>query len=136
MHRAFARSIVVGTLAVTMFTGTALAHECFVISRSDTGDIAAGSNSQAWATLGTLEDLFGFIGDFLGLPPLSNAQLAWAVDAAEEAGLPSQLTLFGRLTIAEGTPAMVMHAADGRGIDHIFDWGPVLIGIYQDALTH
>ena len=136
MRRAFARSIVVGTLAATMITGTAFAHECFVISRSDTGDIAAGGHSQAWETLGTLEDLFGFVGDFLGAPPLSDAQLAWAVDAAREAGLPSQLTLFGRLTIAEGTPAMAMHSADGQGIDHLFDWGPVLIGIYQDALTH
>jgi hypothetical protein len=136
MRRAFARSIVVGTLAATMFTGTALAHECFVISRSDTGDIAAGANSQAWATVGTLDDLFVYIGGLLGLTPLSDAQLAWAVDAAQEAGLPSQLTLFGRLTIAEGTPAMVMHAADGHGIDHLFDWAPVIIGIYQDALTH
>ena len=136
MRRAFARSIVVGTLAATMITGTALAHECFVISRSDTGDIAAGGHSHAWATLGTLEDLFGFVGDFIGAPPLSDSQLAWAVDAAKEAGLPSQLTLFGRLTIAEGTPAMVMHSADGQGIDHLFDWGPVLIGIYQDALNH
>ena len=136
MRRAFARSIVVGTLAATMITGTALAHECFVISRSDTGDIAAGGHSQAWETVGTLEDLFVFVGGLLGLPPLSDAQLAWAVDAAEEAGLPSQLTLFGRLTIAEGTPAMAMHSADGQGIDHLFDWGPVIIGIYQDALTH
>jgi hypothetical protein len=136
MRRVFARSIVVGTLAATMITGTALGHECFVISRSDTGDIAAGANSQAWVTVGTLDDLFVYVGGLFGLPPLSEAQLAWAVDAALEAGLPSQLTLFGRLTIAEGTPAMAMHAADGQGVDHLFDWGPVLIGIYQDALTH
>ena len=58
MRRAFARSIVVGTLAATMITGTALAHECFVISRSDTGDLAAGGHSKAWATVGTLDDLF------------------------------------------------------------------------------
>ena len=93
-------------------------------------------HSQAWASLGTLEDLFGLVGDFLGAPPLSDAQLAWAVDAAQEAGLPSQLTLFGRLTIADDTPAMTMHSADGQGIDHLFDWGPVLIGIYLDALAH
>ena len=67
MRRAFARSIVVGTLAATMISGTALAHECFVISRSDTGDIAAGGHSQAWATVGTLDDLFVYIGGLLGL---------------------------------------------------------------------
>jgi hypothetical protein len=106
------------------------------VSRSDTGDIAAGSHAKVWATLGTLEDLFGFVGSFLGLPPLSDTQMAWAVDAAEAAGLPAQLTIFvGNHTLAEGTPAMEMHAADGTGVDHIFDWGPVLIDIYVAALS-
>jgi hypothetical protein len=136
MRRLIARSVLVASIAAGLVSGTALGHECFVVSRSDTGDIAAGSHAQAWETLGTLEDLFGFVGSFLGLPPLSDTQLAWAVDAAEDAGLPAQLTLFvGNHTLAEGTPAMEMHSADGTGVDHIFDWGPVLIDIYLEALT-
>ena len=75
------------------------------------------------------------VGDFLGAPPLSDAQLARWMPPRKRA-LPSQLTLFGRLTIADDTPAMTMHSADGQGIDHLFDWGPVLIGIYLDALAH
>ncbi len=137
MRRLIARSILVGSIAAGLVSGTALGHECFVVSRSDTGDIAAGSHARVWATLGTLEDLFGFVGPFLGLPPLSDTQMAWAVDAAEEAGLPAQLTLFvGNHTLAEGTPAMKMHAADGTGVDHVIDWFPVLVDIYLEALTH
>ena len=137
MHRVIARSILVASIAATSISGTVLGHECFVASRSDTGDIAAGSHAKVWATVGTLEDLFGFVGSFLGLPPLSDTQLAWAVERAREAGLPNQFTIFsGNHTIAEGTPAMETHAADGKGIDHLFDWLPVISGIYVDALGH
>jgi hypothetical protein len=137
MRRLIARSVLIACIAAGSLSATAFGHECFVVSRSDTGDIAAGSHAQVWATLGTLEDLFGFVGSFLGLPPLSDTQMAWAVEAAEDAGLPAQLTLFvGNHTLAEGTPAMEMHAADGTGVDHVFDWGPVLIDIYLEALTH
>jgi hypothetical protein len=137
MLRVIARSVLVAFIAAGSLSATAFGHECFVISRSDTGDIAAGSHARVWATLGSLEDLFGFAGSFLGLPPLPDRQLAWAVDAAEEAGMPAQVTLFvGNHTLAEGTPAMEMHAADGTGIDHVIDWFPVLIGIYLDALSH
>jgi hypothetical protein len=137
MRRILGRSIVAGAIAASVLSGTVLGHECFIVNRSDTGDLAAGSNSRVWATLGSLGDLFGFVGEALGLPALSDGQLAWAVDAAEAAGLPAQLTIFiGPITIAEGTPAMEMHASDARGVDHIFDWGPVLIGIYVDALNH
>ena len=115
MRRVLARSILAGALAAAVVSGTTLGHECFVVSRSDTGDIAAGGHAQVWATLGTPADVFPFVGSFLGLPPLSDAQLAWAVDVAVDAGFPSQLTIFtGNLTIGEGTPAMEMHAADGQ----------------------
>jgi hypothetical protein len=137
MRQVLARAILAGAIAASVVSGTALGHECFIVSRSDTGDLAAGGNSRAWATLGSLADLFRFVGEALGLAPLSDQQLVWAVDAAEAAGLPSQLTIFvGRHTIAEGTPAMEMHAADAQGVDHIYDWGPVLIAIYLDALNH
>jgi hypothetical protein len=109
MLRVIARSVLIASIAAGTLSATALGHECFVISRSDTGDIAAGSHAKVWATLGTLEDLFGFVGSFLGLPPLSDTQLAWAVE---------------------------MHAADGTGVDHVIDWFPVLIDIYLDAFAH
>ena len=136
MYRIVTRSILAGTLAATLLTGTALGHECFVASRSDTGDIAAGSNAKVWLTVAGLGDLFTFAGEELQLPALSEDQLAWAVEQGLEAGMPNQFTIFvGTHTIAEGTPAMDRHAADGKGIDHAFDWLPVVVAIYQQALA-
>lgn len=135
MNRIVTRSILAGTLAATLVTGTALGHECFVISRSDAGDVAAGSHAKVWLTIADLGGLFTFVGENLKLPTLSEDQLAWAVDRGLEAGMPSQFTIFvGNHTIADGTPAMDKHGADGKGIDHAFDWLPVVVGIYQQAL--
>lgn len=137
MRRLLVRSILAGSLAATLLTGTALGHECFVASRSDTGDIAAGSHSKVWFTVATLPEVFTFVGELLELPALSDGQLAWAVEAGRDAGLPNQLTFFvGNHVIAEGTPAMDKHSADGRGIDHAFDWIPVIASIYAEALAH
>lgn len=53
-----------------------------------------------------LEDIRVFIGDEGGTA-LSPSQLTWAVEAARQAGLPNQFTIFiGNHTIGEGTPAV------------------------------
>ncbi len=136
MHRVLTRSILAGTLAATMLAGTALGHECFVVSRSDTGDIKAGSNAKVWLTVAELAGLFELAGaEILQLPPLTEDQMDWAVEQGLEAGMPSQFTIFiGKKTIAEGTPAMDRHGADAKGIDHAFDWLPVVAEIYLAAL--
>jgi hypothetical protein len=130
------RSLLAGTLAATMAAGTALGHECFIASRSDTGTIAAGTHSRSWLYVGSLRLLFGFLSEEAGLPPLSPSQLDWAVDAAKAAGMPNEFSIFvGRRTIAEGTPAMDKHGADGRGVDHLGDWFPTAVEIYTEALA-
>jgi hypothetical protein len=137
MRRILARSILAGTLIATLGAGTALGHECFIASRSDTGTVTAGTHSRVWLYIGSLPDLFGFLPDETGLPPLSDSQLAWAVDEARAAGMPNEFSVFvGNHTIAEGTPAMGKHAADGKGVDHLGDWFPAAVGIYLDALAH
>ena len=136
MRRVLARSVLLGSMAAALVSGVALSHECFIISRSDTGDLAAGSHSRVWLTVATLEDVFVFIGEEGGVA-LSVSQTTWAVDAARQAGLPNQFTIFiGSHTITEGTPAAERHASDGKGVDHVTDWFPVLIGIYFEALAH
>ena len=133
MRRVLVRSILIGTLAATLVSGSALAHECIVISRSETGNVAAGTHSARWLAVATIEELF--TGPFLVPVPLEGAQLDWAVDQAGEAGLPETFTIFvGAKTIADGTPAMERHSQDGKGIDHAFDWFPTIIAIYQEAL--
>lgn len=135
MRTVFTRAVLAGSLAAVLLTGTAFGHECFVASRSDTGNLAAGSHSQRWLTVASLEELFTDPEFFPA--PLTGSQLEWAVAAAQAAGLPNEFTIFvGNHTIAEGTPAMEKHAMDGKGIDHALDWFPVIIGIYQEALGH
>jgi hypothetical protein len=107
-----------------------------VASRSDTGDIASVSHAQVWATLGSLTNLFEIRGPVPRHPPLSDSHLPWAIETAEGAYLPDQLTIFvGTHTIGEGTPATEMLAADRNGIDHIINWCPVIARIYIDALS-
>jgi hypothetical protein len=135
MRRVLARSLLLGSMAAALISGVALGHECFIASRSDTGDLAAGSQSSAWLTVATLEDVFGFLGEEGGTA-LSPSQTTWAVEAARKAGLPNQFTIFvGNHTIGEGTPAVEKHAADGKGLDHVSNWFPVLIAIYFEALA-
>ena len=134
MRRVLARSILLGSMAATLVSGVALGHECFIASRSDPGDIAAGSHSKAWLTVATLEDVFVFIGQEGGAD-LTPSQMTFAVEAARQAGLPGQFTIFiGSHTLTEGTPASERNASNGRGVDHVSDWFPVLIGIYFEAL--
>jgi hypothetical protein len=134
MRRVLVRSLLLGSMAATLVSGVALGHECFIASRSDAGDLAAGSHSKVWLTVATLEDVFGFVEEEGGVA-LSESQMAWAVNAAREAGLPNQFTIFvGNHTINEGTPAAERHAGDGKGVDHVTNWVPVLIGIYLEAL--
>ena len=135
MRRVLARSILLGSMAAALVSGLALGHECFIISRSDAGDLAAGSHSRAWLTVATLEDVFVFIGEEGGAA-LSPSQMTFAVEAARQAGLPNQFTIFiGSHTLTEGTPAAERDAGNGTGVDHVSDWFPVFIAIYFEALA-
>jgi hypothetical protein len=135
MRRVLARSLLLGSMAAALVSGVALGHECFIISRSDTGDLAAGSHAKVWLTVATLEDVFVFIGDEGGAA-LSASQMTWAVAAARQAGLPDQFTIFvGSRTISEGTPAAEMHGGDGNGVDHVSNWFPIFVEIYFAALA-
>ena len=135
MRRVLARAVLLGSMAAALVSGVALGNQCYIVSRSDAGDIAAGSHSRVWLTVATLEDVFVFIGEEGGAA-LSSSQLAWAVDAAQQAGLPNQFTIFiGSHTINEGTPAAERHSANGKGVEHVTDWFPVLVAIYFEALA-
>ena len=135
MRRVLARSVLLGSILATLISGTVLGHECFIASRSDTGDLAAGSHAKAWLTVATLEDVFVFIGDEGG-QQLSAPQMTFAVNAARQAGLPGLFTIFvGKHTISDGTPNADRNAANSRGLEHVSAWFPMLIGIYFEALA-
>lgn len=121
-------------LALTVVTvGTAAAHECFNISRSDRGNAAVFEHSPNWVSIGTLSELYSTPPD-PSLPALTPAQVEWAVAEAKALGLPDSITIFTGHTLADGTPALARHGGDGRGIDSFVDWLAPLIDIYIRAL--
>ena len=81
------------TLATAVFgvfgAGPALAHECFVASRSAQGDASVASHSNAWELV-TLDTV---LTEFIGLPQ----PLADCVEAnADEFGIPSSFVFGGK----------------------------------------
>ena len=66
MHHLIRRAAIVAgatTTAIAMTAGSAIAHECYIANRSDKGNEAAGSHSQAWYTVDVSRDLFGSLVD-------------------------------------------------------------------------
>ena len=136
MSARFTRSLLLAMALTIGASGVASAHECINASRSDRGNLMAGTHASRWVYIGTLEELLATAPE-PGAPVLTPAQQEWALGAAQAAGVPSSFAVFiGNHTIAEGTPAMDMHGANGRGIDHFSDWFPVLLEIYVEALQH
>lgn len=60
MRRVLARSVLAGSMTAALISGVALGQECFIVSRSDTGDLAPGGVDGPFDLLvdyGTLDDL-------------------------------------------------------------------------------
>ncbi|WP_353953133.1 hypothetical protein V6K52_06785 [Knoellia sp. S7-12] len=78
------------TAAIGLATATtAAAHECFNASRSDQGNLKAGSNSQAWFTLVVADAIAGDVEDGF----LTPAQGACVTAAYAATGAPSSFTI-------------------------------------------
>jgi hypothetical protein len=109
------------------------AHECIIQNRSAQGNAMAAEHSPKWGVL-TLDDIFGFIlPEVLSAPPLTPDQQAWAVQQAEDAGIPYSFVSRTDKTIGDGSRNP--NLADGKGLDHLADlYGDQLAGIYFAAL--
>lgn len=134
MIRRFMVSLALGATLLTAGAPAVLGHECYIANRSAAGD-AGALHSGVWARI-TLADIFGFINELVGGPPLSQSQITWAVDAAVAAGLPSDgWVVRSDKVIGEGSANP--NLANGKGLDHLADsFGPQLVGIYFAALGH
>lgn len=117
-------------------TGVASAHECFVANRSAQGN-AGAAHSANWYTL-ELAELYSHAHDFLGGRPLTEAEIATALEMATERGIPTSFTVFEKFTIprsVEDLEDMTSKSADGKGIDHFFvAYGDQIIGIYFELV--
>jgi len=123
----------VGLLATGV--GAASAHECFIANRSAQGN-AGASHSANWYTL-QMSDLFSEAHLFFGGDPLTEEQLAWALEQTEAQGIPLSVTMFERFTIPRSVDeleGLSTKSGDGKGVDHFFaSYGDALFGIFSAA---
>ncbi len=113
MHRMIRRAMTttaatVGALA--MFSGTALAHECYIATKTTNGPKSAN-----WfhVTAADAAVMFG------GLVVECAEQLDAGEAALRDAGLPLSIKVFTRFTLAEKAPAKV--TSDNKGLEHFGD---------------
>ena len=134
--RVLVRSLALALALAAIPLASVAAHECIVVNRSDTGNEHA-SGSGRWFTL-TLNQLFSETEDF-GLPDLTEAQVDYAVNASQQAGVPSSFTFRTDKTIAGEAPGFEAtgKGTDGKGVDHFFEvYGDTLIGALFAALQN
>ena len=134
------RVLVRSTALALVMTGVPLtaaaAHECIVANRSDTGNEHAG-NSNAWISV-TLTGLFEETEHF-GLPDLTPAQVAFAVELARSTGVPDAFTFRSDKLLGGHGAGWEKHgkATDGKGVDHFFEiYGERILGALFAALEN
>lgn len=135
MIRRTTTTLALAAALVVSGAGAASAHECYVANRSDKGN-AGASNSANWYTLQVAE-LYSSVHFFmpeLFPQPLTEAQVAHAVELTAEAGVPTSFTVFEKFTIPKSMDEASAKSSDGKGIDHFFTgYGEQLIGIALEA---
>jgi hypothetical protein len=134
--RTVVRSLVLALALGTVPLATVAAHECVVVNRSAMGNLHAVV-SGVWMTV-TLHDIYEETERF-GLPDLTEAQVAYAVDLASASGVPDSFTFRSDKTLLEDASGWQKgdHATDGKGIDHFFDvYGDRIIGALFAALAN
>ena len=136
MLRRIASASLLSLLILAVGASSAFAHECFNASRSAQGNTGA-QHSDNWFNLST-EFVFTVILPEESGIELTADQLAWALDQADAAGIPSGFVIRSDKTIgvnANGvTPGFAKNGGDGRGIDHAVDaYGDQLFGIFLAA---
>ena len=133
--------VVAGTVFFVSTAGAALAHECMVVNRSQTGEQAVG-NSPMWLSedMATHESYIFVFGVF-GVTP-TVGMLDEAVALHLEQGLQRWAAFFNGHTLltnpktGEDNPAGAKKSGDGKGVDHWSDTelGQAMIAIAASLL--
>jgi hypothetical protein len=110
----------------------AFAHECINSSRSDKGNTASGSHSQAWFTLHVTDAIAGDVESGL----ITAEEGECVLEAYEDTGAPMSFTIHVKGangndgTLAANNPNEGL-MANGKGIDTLFAaHGEAIIGSY------
>ena len=133
MHRlasGLGRSIALAAALCLATATTAAAHECYNASRSEQGNLKAGSQSNAWFTLVVADAIAEEVAEGL----YDEATGECVLDAYEASGAPASFTvkvIGGKDGLIAGGVTNHEILSNGKGIDHIFAaYGETIIGAY------
>ena len=134
--------VVAGTVFLVSTAGAALAHECMVVNRSQTGEQAVG-NSPMWLSedMATHESYIFVFEVVFGISPTED-MLDEAVALHLEQDLQRWASFFMGHTLltnpktGEDNPAGAKKSGDGKGVDHWSDTelGQAMIAIAASLL--
>ena len=134
MHRfvsRLGRSIALGAALCLATATTAAAHECYNASRSEQGNLKAGSNSKAWYTL-VVADV---IAEEVAAGDYDEATGECIVEAYESEGAPASFTIKiigGKNGLIAGGVTNPEILSNGKGIDHVFAaYGETIMRAYE-----
>jgi hypothetical protein len=122
MRKSRLMAVPAALVAVTLTAGPALAHECYIVNRSDTGNEMAGAKSQAWYAVDLNDELalMAAGGD------ITSGQAACIADTLTSQGVPLTFTIM--VKGARGTDGLLIGnnpnewlVSDDKGVDHFFD---------------
>ncbi|MEO6021197.1 MAG: hypothetical protein ABIP45_13205 [Knoellia sp.] len=120
------------TAALGMATATtASAHECYIASRSDQGNMQAGMNSKAWFPL-VIADAIGWdVADGLYTAEQGQCILREYTNAGGPASFVIKV-IGGKDGVLAGGVTNEYLLANGTGVDHIFDaYGEAILGAFS-----
>lgn len=133
MHRyasRLGRSVALAAALCLATATTAAAHECYNASRSEQGNLKAGSQSNAWFTLVVADVIAEEVAEGL----YDEATGECVLDAYEAAGGPASFTIKvigGKDGLLAGGVTNHEILSNGKGIDHVFAaYGGTIIGAY------
>jgi hypothetical protein len=108
--------------AIALSAGPALAHECYIVNRSDQGNMMAGSKSQAWYTVDLNDELAMMVQN----EEITAEQATCIAGTLTGNGVPLMFTIM--VKGARGTDGLLIGnnpnewlVSDGQGVDHFFD---------------
>jgi hypothetical protein len=136
MHRFASRlgqSVAVAAALCLATATTAAAHECFNASRSDQGNLMAGTQSNAWFTL-VVADI---IAEEVDAGLYDEATGECILGAYTDAGGPESFTIKvigGKDGLLAGGVTSQEVLSNGKGIDHVFAaYGEIIVGAYVEC---
>lgn len=120
--RRLVKLILMTVVALALTAQPAMAHECYIASRSWQGNLMAGTHSQAWF----LVDLNQEFAAEVSAGQLTQAEADCLLTTLPSNGVPLQFTLHVKGAVgqdgvlADNNPNTWL-VSNGKGVDHFFD---------------